>query len=281
MFFDRGEVTSPPWLELVFTDLSRVTEPGCSQGSPPWELRCQLYSQPFVFSSLLSPRNQHGNITANARGLSDRERERKSSSLYWNLSVQFYTVIEAFMNIKVGLVCFIHCVGQSLTPRVWVTVVWRLYKVSSISHQRQKPMKARSVWHPTFISPHLSSDWSWARSNYMNNRQRGINQRRHLKIMPRPENDQLLSDTSRVLAGMMQLYWRWRLWCEIFVVCHVRLSQTVSDCLFEWHYPGHTNGLADIAAGLRSSIIKQFKPFSEKYLLSPAQRVGRAWRSKQ
>ena len=100
---------------------------------------------------------------------------------------------EAFMNIKVkvGLVRVIHCVGQSLTPRVWVTVVRRLYKVSSISHQRQKPMKARSVWHPTFISPHLSSDWSWARSNYMNNRQRGINQRRHLKRIPRPENDQL------------------------------------------------------------------------------------------
>ena len=137
-----------------------------------------------------------------------------------------------------------------------------LYQVSSISHQTQKPMNARAVWHPTFISPHLSSDWSWARSNYMNNRQRGINQRRHLKIMPRPENDQLLSDTSRVLAGMMQLYWRWRLWCEIFVVCHVRLSQTVSDCLFEWHQPGPTNGLADIPAGLRSSIIKRFKQIS-------------------
>ena len=60
---------------VSYIDLGWVTEAGCSQGSPPWELRCQLYSGPFVFSSLLSllsslfspPGTTHGNITANAR----------------------------------------------------------------------------------------------------------------------------------------------------------------------------------------------------------------------
>ena len=151
-----------------------------------------------------------------------------------------------------------------------------LYQVSTISHQRQKPMKARSGWRPTFISPHLSSDWSRARSNYMNNRQRGINQRRHLEII---RDQRMINYHGAELAGVLCL--RWRLWCQIFVVCHVRLSQTVSDCLFEWHQPGPTNGLADIPAGLRSSIIKRFKPFSEKYLHSQAERLGRVWLSKQ
>ena len=38
------------------------------------------------------------------------------------------------------------------------------------------------------------------------------------------------------------------------------------SCLFEWHQPADANGLADLPAGPGSFIIKQFKPFSEKYL---------------
>ena len=76
MYFDRTDVPRMNGVGLYryeLSDRARVF-PGIS--ALTWELRCQLYSQPFVFSSLLSPRNQHGNITANARGLSDRERER-------------------------------------------------------------------------------------------------------------------------------------------------------------------------------------------------------------
>ena len=212
---------------LVYIDMSSVTEPGCSQGSPPWLESWDVnYILNHLSSHLFSPPGTNTATSQPMPEVSVIERERKSSSLYWNRSVQFYTVIEAFMNIKVGLVCFIHCVGQSLTPRVWVTVVWWLYQVSSISHQTQKPMKARSVWHPTFISPHLSSDWSWARSNYMNNRQRGINQRRHLEII---RDQRMINYHGAELAGVLCL--RWRLWCQIFVVCHVRLSQAESDCV--------------------------------------------------
>ena len=197
MYFDRTDVPRMNGVGLYRYELSdRAREfPGISA------LRTEMS---IIFSTICllisslpqEPTRQHHS-----------QCQRENSSLYWNRSVQFYPAKEAFMNIKVGLVCFIHCVGQSLTPRVWVTVVWRLYQVSSISHQRQKPMKARSVWHPTFISPHLSSDWSWARSNYMNNRQRGINQRRHLKIM----REQRMINYYHIpaeLAGIIQLYWR-------------------------------------------------------------------------
>ena len=81
------ELPSPQWMVLlVYKDMSSVTEPGSSQGSPPWELRCQLYSPPFVFGSLLSLRSKHGNISANPRGLIERERETSSARrLWWTL----------------------------------------------------------------------------------------------------------------------------------------------------------------------------------------------------
>ena len=124
---------------LVYIDMSSVTEPGCSQGSPleNWDVNYILnHLSSHLFSS-------PGTNTAISQPMPEvLVMERESSSLYWNRSVQFYTVIEAFMNIKVGLVYFIHCVGQSLTPRVWVTMVCWLcgyikYQVSRIKHKNQ------------------------------------------------------------------------------------------------------------------------------------------------
>ena len=202
------ELPSPQWMVLlVYKDMSSVTEPGSSQGSPPWELRCQLYSPPFVFGSLLSLRSKHGNISANPRGLTGWERDLLGK--------------EALMNIT-----WAWSVPFIVWGSHWHPGYELLYQVSTISHQRQKPMKARSGWRPTFISPHLSSDWSRARSNYMNNRQRGINQRRHLEII---RDQRMINYHGAELAGVLCL--RWRLWCQIFVVRHVRLSQTESDCV--------------------------------------------------
>ena len=103
-----------------------------SQGVPR-DLRLENWDVNYILNHLSSHLfSSPGTNTAISQPMPEvLVMERESSSLYWNRSVQFYTVIEAFMNIKVGLVYFIHCVGQSLTPWVWVSSLVRWYQVSN------------------------------------------------------------------------------------------------------------------------------------------------------
>ena len=138
-----------------------------------------------------------------------------------------------------SLVCgVIHCVGQSLTPRVWVRSYSAGEVISTINYQVSNTKTNEGTLSLTsniYISTPRSPDWSWARSNYMNNRQRGINQRRHVKIIPRHQ-----LSYSRVSRNII-LYWRLSVMRDICCLsCQtesdwVWLSLTVSSCLFEWH----------------------------------------------
>ena len=143
-----------------------------------WERRCQLYSPPFVLCSL--PVTAWGTVWLETC-LSSTGRDYPTPGGGESHSLCYGPVIDT-------------------SPGLWL--------ISSIKHKNPPPHAQPDVQH---LYPHLTS-WARSRSNYMNQTQRKINQRRR---GTRPG-------------------WGWAR-CE--------------GCLFEWQSPGSANGLADLPAG--------------------------------